>query len=901
MFGIDTNNDGVNDARQFAGATRYETALALAKAFAENNGGLGNVPVAFVASGESLIDAVAVSALAGDMNAPVLLTPQAELHRGVKNYIEDYGVGTVYVLGGTAAILDSVMTEIDNLANDPSVERIWGPGRHETAEQISRRITGAGSWCNTTAPSALLVNGGDMSLAGATAVAPLANRLAVPVLLTEVDELPEATLTFIEDKKIEHVVLVGGDTHISPAVASAVSAAGVEVVERIEGDSPAVLSVNIADLALGACSDYLLPVATDQVALVNGIGRDVSPDAITAAPYLADNELVPMLLVGDSLPASVSAWLAERPASAGGSKVEFKLLAIGGPNAVSESVMAAALEAARTADPLTVSITSGSGTAADDLKPPQHGASTFALRFSDAISVSNLTSMVGDLVTINGAPPLLASTAVTQNDDGCSTTIVTVTLGTGETLSAGDTIAVGSTTKIGDNDDKRELVRAEVKVPAKAVDKTGPQITLTAVEDKRTVDAAGVVVMNIESDTPLGTSNGDNVIVTVDNAATTATDEREFKVTRKDGPTLTLPDLTGNTVVLTDGKASPTVTPSASLKVGDTIIMSTGALRDNLGNRSPQASTTVAQAKTSPKMVSAYVSKPNHSQQASGAVPAAFLSATPSGAADSGSITITAKKDGDADGAYGNQWSVRLRQGSGYSATKAAGISVALDESRHSVVVTVLNGTPTYKQLKQKLDEHTRFSQLFDVKLGAYDHDNDTTTCKKASDELKLQVPATASTIDIGGTTETAGHTRVAIEVNFHTYLSAANGAGLLAAVLQSTDGRKPAAGGTPTAQEALGLSTLDADNSTVPTAAAPSKKVRYEALVDDANVWALPVPGSGNDLVRVAAGNDTTNVATGFAADDSATTAVDERYNSKEDTWIYESSSVKAPATPTA
>ena len=62
---IDTNDDGVGDAREFGGRDRYDTSLRLAKNFAKDRGGLGGVPTAFVASGYNLVDAASVPGLAG--------------------------------------------------------------------------------------------------------------------------------------------------------------------------------------------------------------------------------------------------------------------------------------------------------------------------------------------------------------------------------------------------------------------------------------------------------------------------------------------------------------------------------------------------------------------------------------------------------------------------------------------------------------------------------------------------------------------------------------------------------------------------------------------------------------------------------------------------------------------
>ena len=109
------SNPATAAVREFAGQDRYDTALRLAKNFATSKGGLGSVPTAFVSSGETLVDSISVAGLAGYVDAPILLTPTDSLHGGVADFIEDYGVSTVYVLGGSAAVADSVVTAIEGL------------------------------------------------------------------------------------------------------------------------------------------------------------------------------------------------------------------------------------------------------------------------------------------------------------------------------------------------------------------------------------------------------------------------------------------------------------------------------------------------------------------------------------------------------------------------------------------------------------------------------------------------------------------------------------------------------------------------------------------------------------------------------------------------------------------
>ncbi|WP_419933340.1 cell wall-binding repeat-containing protein [Candidatus Poriferisodalis sp.] len=878
------------EVRQFAGTDRYATALALAKAFAGQVGGIGSVPVAFVASGESLVDAVAVSALAGDEDAPVLLTRGGELHRGVKNFIEDYGVAQVYVLGGPAAISDSVLTAIRSAVNKPSVERIDGSDRYATAAQIASRIAVPGSWCGDTAVGAILANGGDVSLAGATAIAPIANRLSLPVLLTRADELPDSTQEWIETNDVRTVAVIGSETHVSQSVRAALTSSGVQTIIPVDGDSPAQMSVAVANLALNECADDLLPVNMMRAALINSSGHAVSPDAIAAAPYLAEGHLVPVLFVSDTLPASVRDWLASRPEeTTGGDKIEYELLAIGGYSAVSAQVMADALAASASADALTVSITASAADTPDGMKPPAATATVFTLRFSDAVNLSAVQDQIGELVTVNGVPISTTGTDVAaavvdaSAAGSCDVRKVTVTLA--DVLESGDTLAIQAAA-VGASEDKRKVTPTEITIATAPGDTTGPDISVVAVEDKRSEGAVGLVFLNVVSD-DIGTGPGDGVIVTRDDTATRNADEREIRVTRSGGPALG-PDagITVTATTATPHAAAVDVEADNPLKAGDTILVSSDALRDVDNNKSGRAIATVDAARNSPELRRVYINVKTHAS-ATGLVAAEQLDDDSAVAGTGvGSITIKAKADGDAAGADGNAWTVTIRRHSGYDPAKKADVAVAVDDRGKRVVATILNGRPTYGMLKAKLDAHSGFAALFEVTLGGYDDDDDATTCLAASDTLKLRVPTAGNgaTIDIGDTTttgQTAGVTLVAIEAHWHTSLSAASseGEGLLAAILTAANARAP--GDSPAAdaaQTALGLATLDPDGAgrnvwapgVTPTNQ-PGRVVRYIGVLDSADTWAIPRPNSNGDLIRFEAGNNTTNLVSGFAAAASA------------------------------
>ncbi|MYA25413.1 MAG: cell wall-binding repeat-containing protein [Acidimicrobiales bacterium] len=915
---VDTNSDGKPDAREFGGRDRYDTANRLAENFGKAEG-LGNVPVAFVASGHMQVDAISVAGLAGFLDAPVLLTPSDSLNGSVADFIEDYGVQTVHVLGGPAAVADSVVEAIEGLANKPTVSRIAGDDRYATAAAVASRLGGAAAWCGGTDAAAILANGGDVSLAYAMAISPIANRLQLPLLLTAADELPSATEDFITDEDIEHVVIVGGESSVSDDVSAALTTAGVNTVTRISGDTPAAVSAELATLAGKGCKADLGLVSSDTVALVAESGL---PDGVAASPVLASSykngDLVPLLIVGDTLPASVSDYLAATPALDGNNKLHLNIVAIGGTAAVSEKVMQDALAAAASADALTVQITSDTNVegSTTEWKPPMIGDEMVVLRFSDNIvdddpdatpATTDLTNLIRDNLEVNGVPARLAANSAISRDDGtggdCAPDTVTVTLASA--LKAGDVVSLTGGAKFGAAKDQRTVAGASVTVPAAPRDTTAPSVTVVAIDATSTTSGIVDVALVRFDDMDLDTTNDNNTVDTDEIRITTKAGSTTAKVPSDplklaDGDKITVANADGDTV---------------ALEAGDRVTILSGALVDKAGNKSRARTFTVLAAPKSPRITSVTMSDMVHATQATVDVPEDLTEASPDNNSDN-NIKITAKKGGSADGAAGNGWTIRFDRVTSWKADATAAVDIDVRVSSKDRVVSVRfnTGNAKFADLKSALEANSAFDAMFKVTLPA---------AKSGVCGATANNPVMIATVDRGETAPTAGgKTAVAVVVTFGAYAYSIDADGELGndvfaevvkrhnAVAADLD----ISGGTVSAIDTAALTRLHAalindpagnptGSVTAGTAVAdvsgPANMARYE--LETGNPLLLP---KVRDLVTTAAGTPDSvtgtdardPVATGYAMDDTATDKVNEAENAKSQVRIGQSSNVKAP-----
>lgn len=272
------------DDTRLAGEDRIATALEIASA-----GTWGNTVVLAPADQANLVDSLAAAPLAGQENAPILLTFKNELDARVKAKIVELKASKVYVIG---AISDAVKNEVDAIEG-VEVEKLSGDSRWETADAINAKLVN---------PKGTFVVGYN-AIPDALSVASFAAANNYAIVLANADGSVPA------DK------LVGDVTYL---------VGGASVVKDYNGAT----RLGGADrFATNQAVVTGLAFSFDRVYVANGLSM---VDALAASPLAAKYNAPVLLSNGSSVPA--------------GDAVKDKLgmvVALGGTNAVSDAVVEA--------------------------------------------------------------------------------------------------------------------------------------------------------------------------------------------------------------------------------------------------------------------------------------------------------------------------------------------------------------------------------------------------------------------------------------------------------------------------------------------------------------------------------------------------------------------------------
>ena len=178
-------------------ADRYATGVAVAREISPVGEMPGFGTTAIIANGDVFADALVAGAFAAKGPHPVLLTPRDRLHPGVASYLSEAGIEHVVLMGGTAALSESVDWSISSAGM--AVTRLAGATRFDTAVKAAQLVEGRyaqGSEPCFTSERVGLARARvpfDSFSAG-----PLLGRLCAPLLLTSPHAIPADTAGFLD-------------------------------------------------------------------------------------------------------------------------------------------------------------------------------------------------------------------------------------------------------------------------------------------------------------------------------------------------------------------------------------------------------------------------------------------------------------------------------------------------------------------------------------------------------------------------------------------------------------------------------------------------------------------------------------------------------------------------------
>lgn len=192
---------------RLAGATRYETAVAVLRTFP------AGTPV-IAATGDDAPDALTGGVLAARTGAATVLLPkQASVPTVVRQAMANLGPKQVTVIGGVQAVSDQQANALSRASG--GFRRIAGETRYETAVAVA----------NTLTPTKVIGVANGYSTADALLATGWIAQQDGVMLLTQSDNLPSPTRFAIGSLHPSAVYLIGGTSVISQQTANAIAAA----------------------------------------------------------------------------------------------------------------------------------------------------------------------------------------------------------------------------------------------------------------------------------------------------------------------------------------------------------------------------------------------------------------------------------------------------------------------------------------------------------------------------------------------------------------------------------------------------------------------------------------------------------------------------------------------------
>ena len=186
---------------RLSGVNRYETSIKVDKKVRALSGVTSQ---AVIASGKSLVDALAMGPVAAKMGVGILFNDGQSIIK-IKDALK--GKTQITLLGGLK--VQSAEVESSLRALGMKVERVYGATRRETALAVAKRFY---------SEPMTIVFANDRIPYDALAGANLSYSLKAPILLTRENNLGVAERDYVASKHVKSIILLGGQARISDSL-----------------------------------------------------------------------------------------------------------------------------------------------------------------------------------------------------------------------------------------------------------------------------------------------------------------------------------------------------------------------------------------------------------------------------------------------------------------------------------------------------------------------------------------------------------------------------------------------------------------------------------------------------------------------------------------------------------
>ena len=304
-----------------AGIGRVETAIEASKL------GFPSSTYVLVATARSFPDALGGSALAGALDAPILLTEPGTLSPAVSAEIARLGASHVIVLGGTGAVSADVYAALDALPSVTTIERLFGDNRYTTADAIAKRtITENEAWDGT----AFVATG--ESFPDALGGSPIAAAKGWPIYLVHPNAANhDALVATMKADGVTSALILGGTGPAPATFETKLNAAFTTAkVDRLAGANRYATAVAVATYGVNTAG-----LSWDGVAIATG---ENFPDALSGGALQGASGSVMLLAYPGYLHTEVATVLTANKAAI--SEVRF----LGGTGAVPQVIRDAVVQ-----------------------------------------------------------------------------------------------------------------------------------------------------------------------------------------------------------------------------------------------------------------------------------------------------------------------------------------------------------------------------------------------------------------------------------------------------------------------------------------------------------------------------------------------------------------------------